>query len=489
MVTVPLVRRIILIIALSAAGLLAEGTLAPVSADGELQSLLDRALKANPRVLAARCLVEQAVERHEELRGFFDPRLFAASGKAERARGVPGGTGWTSVADGSHELTAGVEMPLRPGFYLTTGAAERYLFDGTGDYDHLYQTLLGLRLRVPLMRDRGFAQYELDRAQALADYNAEVSGLIGLMQTVRHEVERAYVEAYATLASYEVSQQATERFRVLLDQARELTRLKVVPAYQVFPTEMELSLRLEEEAQARQVHDVSLVALQRQIGDGEPVTLAFGADRLVQVAASLEGIPEVDLDEALERRGAYLRLRNLADAVRADVARAKDDLRPDLFLNAALTWRGEDAHQPLGGEAILSDEQVGGELVVVWQRPLVGHAANSRISRARARMAEIKHQMATERNALQADLQSARQTYTTLMERLKLLERAKGTAQQTVTAEDERFRLGEGTSRNALDAQKDLTNALNRQARAAADILRALADYRYAAGYPETTAP
>jgi outer membrane protein TolC len=117
------------------------------------------------------------------------------------------------------------------------------------------------------------------------------------------------------------------------------------------------------------------------------------------------------------------------------------------------------------------------------------HAANHRASRARARMTEIKHAMAAERNALLADLRSAAQTYSTLMERLKLLEQAKEAAQRTVTAEDERFRLGEGTSRNALDAQKDLTNALNRQARAAADILRALADYRYAAGYPQAAAP
>jgi len=489
MVTVPPIRRIILIIAFCSLGLVASDVSTPLAADGELLSLLDRALKANPRVLAARCRIEQAVERREELLGFFDPQLFAASGKAERARGVPGGTGWTSITDGSHELTAGVEMPMQPGLYVTAGSAERFLFDGNGAYDHLYQTLMGLRVRVPLMRDRGFAQFDLDRAKALAEYNAEMCDLVGVMQTLRHDVEKAYVEAYATLASYQVSQKATERFRVLLEQARELARLKVVPAYQVFPAEMELAFRREEEAQALQVHDVSLVARQRQVGDGEPVALAFGADRLVQVAAGLTGLAEVNVEEALERRGNYLRLRQQVEAVKADLAKAMDDQRPDLSVNAGLTWRGEDEHLPLGDEAILSEEQVGGEVVVVWQRPLMHRAAESRASQARARTRELKHQMASERTAVQADLQGALQTYTTLMERLKLLEQAREAAQQTVTAEDERFRLGEGTSRNALDAQKDLTSALNRQARAAADILRALADYRYAAGYPETTAP
>lgn len=489
MVTAPPTRRIILIIAFSSLAFAANEVSTPIAADGEFSSLLDRALEANPRVLAARCQVEQAIERHEELLGFFDPKLFAASGKSERARGVPGGTGWTSVTDGSHELTAGVEVPLQPGVYITAGSAERFLFDGGGVYDHLYQTLLGVRLRVPLMRDRSFAQFDLSRARALAEYNAEMCDLVGVMQSLRHEVEKAYIEAYATLASYEVSQKATERFSVLLEQARELARLKVVPAYQVFPAEMELTLRREEEAQARQVHEVSLVNLQRQVGDGEPVALAFGADRLVKAASGLGAISEVNVEDALERRGAYLGLRHQVDAARADLARAMDDQRPDLSVNAGVTWRGEDAHQPLGDEAILNDEQVGGEVVVVWQRPLLHRAAESQASQARARARELKHQMASGRTAVQADMQSARQTYTTLMERLKLLDRAREAAQQTVTAEDERFRLGEGTSRNALDAQKDLTNALNRQARAAADILRALADYRYAAGYPEAAAP
>ncbi len=489
MAKVPRISQVSLSLALSALGLLAEGTPAQIAADGELRAFLDRATQANPRVLAARARVQEAVERHEGLREFFDPQLFAASGKAERARGVPGGSGWTSLANNAHELTAGVEVPVRPGFYLAAGASERFLFDGGGDYDHLYQTLLGLRVRVPLMRDRGFAQYEMDRTRAMAEYNAAVADLIGVLQAVRHDVERAYVDAYATLASYQVSQQATQRFRVLLEQARELARLKAIPAYQVSPTEMELAFRLEEEAQARQVHEVSLVALQRQIGDSEPVVLSFGADRLIQMAAGLGALPAVNVEEALERRGSYLRLRHQEAALRADLAKAVDDMKASLSLNASLTWRGEDAHQPFGDEAVLDEELLGGEVVVVWQRPLLQHGVRSRIAQARAALAEIRHQMAGERIALMADLQSAEQTYLTLLERLRLLEQAMEAARQTVTAEDERFRLGEGTSRNALDAQKDLTSALNRQAAAAAAILRALADYRFAAGYPDTAAP
>ncbi len=456
--------------------------------NAELAALLGRALSANPRVLAARHQVEQALDRHEELLGFFDPRLYAAGGKAERSRGVPGGSGWTALTTNAHEVMAGIEVPVRPGAYLSAGAAERFLFDG-GDYDHLYQTLLGVRLRVPLWRDRGFAQHDLARARALADYNGAVSDLITVMQTVRREVEKAYIDAYATLASQEVSKRALERFQVLLDQARELSRLKVVPAYQVFPTEMEIALRLEEEEQARQVHVNSLIALQKTIGDGQPVALAYGPEHLVEIATGLGDLLPVDTDDALQRRGSFLRLLNHIEAARAELALALDDRQPDLSLNAALTVRGESADQPLGWRSHRDDELLGGEVVVVWERPLQYRAVDSRVSRLRGRVAELKEHLQTERTALLAEVQSAMEAYTSLSGRLRLLEQAKDAARQTVSAEDERFRLGEGTSRNALDAQKDLTTVLNRQASAAAAILRALADYHYAAGYADVAAP
>ena len=454
-----------------------------------MQSLLDRALRAHPRVLAAKCRVEQAQDQYEELLGFFDPRLYAAGGAAKRGRGVPAGTGWTSLTDNARELSAGIELPVRPGAYLTVGAAERFLFDGGGGYDQLYQSLLGVQLRIPLLRDRGFVQFEQNRARALAEYNGVVSDLIAAMQALRHDVEVAYVEAYSTLASYEVSKRATERFRVLLEQARELSRLKVMPAYQVFPAEMELSLRLEEEQQACQVYAVSLVRLQERIGDGQPVTLRSGPEHLVAVAAGLGALVAVDLEQSLERRGSYQRLLNRIEAARVDLRQATDDLRPDLSLNAAVTWRGEDPEQPFASRTILTDEPLGGEVVVVYQQPLLHRAANSRISGARARIAELKQDIEAERTTLRADMQSAMEAYMVLIGRLKLLDQAMQAAKQTVAAEDERFRLGEGTSRNALDAQKDLTSALNRQARAAADILRALADYRHAAGYPDAAQP
>ena len=75
--------------------------------------------------------------------------------------------------------------------------------------------------------------------------------------------------------------------------------------------------------------------------------------------------------------------------------------------------------------------------------------------------------------------------------RLELTRQGITAAEDTVRAEQERFKIGEGSSKAVLDAQKNLNTILLRLNAATADLLRARADYEYAAGYPErkTSAP
>jgi len=70
---------------------------------------------SNPAVQAARERVEQSLARHHETLAFFDPQFVVAGGRAERSRGVPGGTGFYSLTNDAAALQAGIEWPLRPG--------------------------------------------------------------------------------------------------------------------------------------------------------------------------------------------------------------------------------------------------------------------------------------------------------------------------------------------------------------------------------------
>jgi outer membrane protein TolC len=69
-------------------------------------------------------------------------------------------------------------------------------------------------------------------------------------------------------------------------------------------------------------------------------------------------------------------------------------------------------------------------------------------------------------------------------DRLDIVDRAVGEARRALDAESERMRLGEGRSRNVLDAQKDLTTAERRANQAALDTVLAILDLLHAAGVP-----
>lgn len=86
-----------------------------------------------------------------------------------------------------------------------------------------------------------------------------------------------------------------------------------------------------------------------------------------------------------------------------------------------------------------------------------------------------------ERTAL-TEAEVARREYDAAGERLRWIGAAADSARAALAAEEERFRLGEGTSRHVLDAQKDLTDVLKRRNEILADALRARARYRAACG-------
>ncbi|MBN2449665.1 MAG: TolC family protein [Lentisphaeria bacterium] len=479
-----LLNRLLCVLTLSALSCWVFTSAAQDTPSAELAMLLSRALHGNPAILAARDRIEQALARHEELLGFFDPGLYAAGGKAERARGVPGGSGFHSVTNDSHEIQVGAEAALQPGAYLNVGTVHRFLTRDS-DYNHLYQSLIGVRLRIPLLRDSGFLQWELQRCRAMAEYHAAVGDMVAVMQLTQRQVESAYINAYETLAVHRVSQLAGKRFEVLLAEARELTRLQVVPSYQIHPAEMEYTLQKEEEERSGQAHGVSLLRLGGAVGDGRPATLAFGPERLVQVARELRELRPVHVDEALARRGSHMLIEHRVDAVKADLRRTEDDLKPDFYLHAGATWMGEDPHYPLGSRTIRTERGLGGEVALVWERPIGYHAERGRLAQYRARIAELEHSRDDLRVTVETDLTVAALAYSRLKARIELLDRALESAAGALEAERERFRLGEGRSRDVLDAEKDLTSIQLQQTRAAAEMLRARNDYRYAAGYPD----
>jgi outer membrane protein TolC len=454
------------------------------SGDGtsELEALVRQAWAHSPKVKAARHRVEQYLAMHEELEGFGDPTVYAAMGAAERTRGVPGSTNYRAVTNNTAEVQGGVEMALRPGAYVALGAAERW-YDNPDGMDGYYQSLVGLRIRIPLARDRGFQQWELDRARTLADYHAMLADLTRTLQDLRRDTEKAYLTLQEAYAAAEVAKEATARFQKLFDEATQLVNLKVVPEYQIAPALMELELRHADQVLNQRRIEAALVSLRQVVGADVEVKTTLTPSALVKWADESKLPAALDFEAVLETRGNYRLLLARLQGARAQALQADDDLRPDVSLHLGATWQAEGEDLPISMGHISSDKHVGGEVTLVYTRPLSYRAERALRTHRHARIAELNETLRQTAVDVRAELRTGELFFRRASERLAILNKAHDAAIKTLDAENERFRLGEGSSRNVLDAQKDLTSINQRLTQTAAELLRALMDYAHATGY------
>ncbi len=448
----------------------------------ELEELLKEAQENNPQVQAAKWKVEQALLSHEELAEFFDPTFFAGVGKSEKARSVPGGSNFTMLTNDSVDAQVGFEVPVTPGAYLSVGGANRMLLDPDG-YDDLYQTMYGVQLRVPLLKDRGFKGLSLKRALAMADYNANVSNLLKVSQVMRRDIELAYINAYEKLSSYRVTQEATRRFLALYEETQELSRLKVVPEYQIFESKLELQIGRDDEEKARANFELSLMDLAQKVGIERRLALLGDQKALLDAGSMYTALQNVDEEAACMARGAYLEIRHEIQYAQTQMDISEEEKRDKLDFEVGLTAQGEHETNPLGMEDILTDRRMGYEVALIWRRNLDYRGPKTRIAKYRARIKELNENLRNVRQQIRTEMSEAEMNFQAALKRLKMVREGIEAAKQNLASEQERFRLGENTSADVTAAQKNLTTILQREVTASADLLRAHSNYIYAVGY------
>ena len=453
-----------------------------VVSGNELEELLKEAQENNPLVLAAKWRVEQALLAHEELAEFFDPNFFAGFGKSEKARSVPGGSNFTMLTNDSIDAQVGFEVPVTPGAYLTLGGAKRVLLDPEG-YDELYQTMYGVQLRVPLLKDRGFKSLSLKRALAMADYNANVSSLLKVSQSMRRDIEIAYINAYEKLSSYRVTQEATRRFLALYEETQELSRLKVVPDYQIFESKLELQIGRDDEEKARVNFELGLMDLAQKVGIDRRLALLGDQKALLDAGNMYTSLQTIAEEDACMARGAYLEIKNQIQYAEAQINISEEEKQDGLDLEFGLTAQGEHERNPFGMEDLITDRRMGYEVALIWKRNIDYRGPKTRIAKYRARIRELNENLRNVRQQIHTEMSEAEMNFQAALRRLKMVREGIEAAKQNLASEQERFRLGENTSADVTAAQKNLTTILQREVTASADLLRAHSNYIYAVGY------
>lgn len=467
-----------------AAGFLLACGLASARGFDEAERFVRQALQEHPRMRKAVARAAQARNRYEETYGFFDPALRVAAGGSDEVRGLPGVDMLGSISSEAYEVQSSLDIPFRPGFYLTVGLTERYYRDPVA-FDSLYESLFGVGVRIPLLKDRGFKIWQLDKLRLLADYDRAISDYLAERQALRHDVETAYVALCESIALAEIAKEGTARFALLLGETEQLVAQKAIAQYQIHAARTELALSRSEELEAVEHVDTRFIMLlELMAADTRPV-IRVDREAWIGKAAALELGQARRLDESLRDRGDYLAVANQRLGSELGEEAQTERLRGELSLEAATTWRGEDENVALGSSDNSDADRLGGHVMLVYQRPLGFRAEKSRAAEFRNRIAELDAELGSLARIAQRDLDDSRSRFDYARKRLAELTGAVGSAKENLAAEQERFKLGEGRSRNVLDAQKDITKAERAQAVAAARILRAWSDHEWANGYPE----
>jgi outer membrane protein TolC len=456
----------------------------PGTRGNELLELLQEAEANSPVLNAARARIEQALQQHEELLEFFDTQLYAGAGKGENSRNIPLSGEYTVLSAESYAIEAGLARAIAPGAYFNIGARSE-LLDNVGGYKELYQNTLGLRVRIPLLQDRGFSILGYRRSAALAEYNRAVSDLLALSQELRYQVEQAYITAYEALSAYNVTQGASQRFAALVKDAHELTRLKAIPDYQVHSAERELQIGLEDEEKARNRYDLSLVTLGNLLGSSREIKLRATPEIIVEMGSKQADLSIVPLEKAMQYRGLVLSIQHRQQAARAEYDRIEEEMKDNVSLNVGVSARGENRHTPFEMHRKLSDEYLGGEISLTWTRPLDYQGSKTRLARLTALISELKAELQQAQLTVSREMKNAELNFLSARRRIEIIGKGMQAARETVASEQERFRLGEGSSVDVLDAQKNLTVILQRLTVASADLLRARSQYQYACGFCE----
>ncbi len=118
------------------------------------------------------------------------------------------------------------------------------------------------------------------------------------------------------------------------------------------------------------------------------------------------------------------------------------------------------------------------EVLVMWRKMLHGRAAKGEQQRPTRRLAELTQERAALRLQVETEHRRAVTDYEKNLTRPRLLQAATGEGPEKLAAQQDRFGLSVGRSRDVRDAEKDFTDTTPMEA-------GAVADYRFAAAYKE----
>lgn len=447
----------------------------------EAAVIIGTALDSHPSVAEAGYTSLALWQDRKSADSFYDATLSAAGGASRAPDNAPETSLSAYMPDDATGMQAGLSIPLRLGAHVGIGAAQRRLSGALPDGSSAWQTVAGARISIPLMKDRGFA------LQSLAEEKAEKLAVQGSYAhaAVQEQVSWNAASALAfELYSGALAEQcgkALERVKRLLDETSERVKLETVAEYQLFPAQAEVQFKLDDLRQYAAAYTNSHSALELALGGvGVPYQDTSLLHRWANLCATS------DVSRIIEATGSERPEITAAKwAVQVSEAQERslaESMKSSLTLTAGIGYQGEREDFGIGDEHLLRERTAGFDAAIVWSRPLSLDSREAALKAQKLRTQALREELNRLRNNAASELRQARALYDSAVSRLAFSGKAVESAARALESETARLKMGEGRSRNVLDAQADMSSAEGRVNLVSYSVICAFIDLMRAGG-------
>lgn len=465
--------------------LVGAGTAAQAGETGERLTLKEAIAMAVERNLEARAelyTVAQSVADVQRSLAIYEPVLSfqtqysyapvdasSAGVSTVTAPTVPGETLTTTQTEASAETDSKTfQFNSSLSRLLWTGGTVAAVFNNTyttatmpsSSLDSYWLTNAGFTYVQPLLKNFGRENTELQIAVSRLSKNASLERFRSRLVAIVSQVRTEYFRLYSLRETLQVKQVSLDLARQILSETQSRFKAGALPAMEILNAEFGVASREKEQNDAEKL-------VQDQV-DTLRVLLQLPAGVDIDVVdAPQTGRLEVDETERVRRaleRPDILEQRKSLEIAELQARINRNKILPDLSVNATTFLTSLDADY-LGGVEGTPTWSVGLNL----SYPIGNSAAANDYRKNRLKADQIAIQIKSLEQSAANEVRAAIRAMTVSSKQIEVTERGRAFAADRLRAFMKKSEVGMATTKDVLDAERDLMEAKNNRIQAAAD--------------------
>lgn len=387
------------------------------------------------------------------------------------APSTPGGSAQVSSAAQTDSTTFQFNTSLSR--LLSTGGTAAVVFNNTyttatvpsSSFGGYWLTNAGFTYNQPLLKNFGRENTELEIAVSRLSRSASLEHFRSRLAAIVSQVRTEYFKLFSLRESLQVRQVSLDLARKILQETQARFKTGVLPAMEILNAEFGVASREKEQNDAEKLvlDQVDMLRLLLQLPAGVDI-----------VAVDAPQVDTLEVDEAQKIRRALERPDILEQRKSREIAElqariSRNKVQPDLSVNATTFLTSLDDSY-LGGVEDRPTWSVG----LNFTYPLGNSAALNDYRKIRLKADQLALQIKALEESAANEVRVAIRAMSVNRKQIEVTDRGRVFAEDRLRAFIRKSEVGMATTKDVLDAEKDLREAKNNRIQAAADYNNAV---------------